>query len=83
MKKLLLTILSFALVMGVAVSGQAQESQLDKTFMGSVVVYTDKETGVQYLIFADGSLIYRGYGISVVPRLNKYGNVVVVKNQND
>ena len=83
MKKFLLTILSFAIVMGVAVLDQAQENKPGNDFIGQVVVYTDQETGVQYLIFSDGSFIFKGYRLAVVPRLNKYGKIMIVKNQND
>lgn len=40
----------------------------------NVSVYTDKKTGVQYLIYSD-------VGVGITPRLNKDGTVMVVKKR--
>ena len=77
MKKLIIAILAFALILclvGCEASKTPTESktQLVKGGTGAISIWTDEETGVQYIIYHGDNNQYLG---GITPRLNADGTL--------
>lgn len=84
MKKITFILLALILtlcLMGCEEASENNETTLKEVKQSDVFVWTDEETGVQYIIYSD-TAGYGGMG-GITPRLNADGTLYIATKQKD
>jgi hypothetical protein len=74
MKKKIIIILS-AITLCLGLTGCSENANMSYTENSDIYIWTDKETGVQYIIYCHG-VGYQGMG-GITPRLNADGSLYI------